>query len=237
MQYDVYLAQRLLEGSGNPTVRVYGWQPYAISLGYNQSVGDILVERCRIDGIDVVRRPTGGRAILHAHELTYSVVMEAGGRSIAQVYEDIGRAVVAALRYLGVEAEMSNNVLNFPALYGVRPSSVSCFTSISRSEIQCCGKKIVGSAQRRYGNVVLQHGSVLLGPHHRHLSEYIRWSDPREKERMDAVMTEKTIEVETVLGRRVTFEEAAEAMRYGFASVWNITLSDELDAKRIFALP
>lgn len=238
MQYDVYLAQRLLEGNGNPTIRVYGWRPYAISLGYNQTVGDIHVEQCRMDGIDVVRRPTGGRAILHAHELTYSVVMFAEGRTIAQVYEDIGRAIIAALHYLGVDAEMSKGVLNFPELYGVRRDSVSCFTSISRSEIQYRGRKIVGSAQRRYGlhpggsaealrDVVLQHGSILLGPQHRKLSDYILWSNPREKQRMDTIMLEKTIEVETVLGRSIVLEEAAEAMLKGFEEAWGITLLEQ----------
>ena len=76
MEYDEALARTLMDGSGNPTIRVYGWQPYAISLGWNQSLDEIDVERTKSEGVDVVRRPTGGRAILHANELTYSVVMQ-----------------------------------------------------------------------------------------------------------------------------------------------------------------
>lgn len=227
MQFDEFLAHELARDTGQPTVRVYGWQPHAVSLGYNQDENDIDIERCRIDGIDIVRRPTGGRAILHAHELTYSVVMYAEGRNIAQVYEQIGGAIVAALHHLGVKAEMSRNVLNFPELYSARRDSISCFTSISRSEIQHRGKKIVGSAQRRFGDVVLQHGSVLLGPQHRNLSTYIRCSNPHDRETMDSMMKEKTTEVESVLGRNVSFEEAADAMRKGFEEAWNITLVDQ----------
>lgn len=85
MEFDEYLAGRLLEGKGSPTLRVFGWSPYAVSLGYHQSEDEIDLQRCAEEGIDVVRRPTGGRAILHAHEVTYSVVMPGAGRKIMDV--------------------------------------------------------------------------------------------------------------------------------------------------------
>jgi lipoate-protein ligase A len=222
MEFDEHLARRLVKGSGSPTVRVYGWKPYALSLGYHQSDQDIDIVRCQADGIDVVRRPTGGRAIFHAQELTYSVVIHSKGKSVAQVYALIGEALLRALEHLGVEAEMSNASLNFSELYSdpLRRTSVSCFANTSRSEIQYKGKKLIGSAQRRYGDVVLQHGSLLLGPEHRRLAEYI--SDSRARAILETVLEEKTIEVESILQRPVSFDEAAEAVRRGFESAWGI---------------
>lgn len=231
MEYDEYLARRLLEGRGEPTVRVYGWEPYAISLGYHQREDEIDHERCAVDGIDIVRRPTGGRAILHAHELTYSVLMYPEGRSVAQSYEYIGEALVLALRYLDVNAEMSKINLNFSEMYS-DGSSISCFASTSRSEIQYRGKKIIGSAQRRYsspdakrGTVLLQHGSLLLGPQHRRFVEYI--VNPRTQAVLQTVLEHKTTEVESILQRPVSFDEAVEAVQKGFEDAWGIGFVEE----------
>lgn len=227
MAYDEYLAHRLLEGKGMPTVRVFGWEPFAISLGYHQREEEIDRRRCEADGIDVVRRPTGGRAILHAHELTYSVTMFAEGRSVMDVYEHISNALVAALRRLGVDAEMSQRSTNVSEVL-TRDTACSCFANISRYEVQYKGKKMIGSAQRRYtssyGCVVLQHGSLLLGPQHRLLSEYIANTGAREV--VKHLLEQKTSAVETVLGREVSFEEAAEAVRWGFEDAWGVRFID-----------
>lgn len=222
MEFDEYLAGRLLEGKGSPTLRVFGWSPYAVSLGYHQSEDEIDLQRCAEEGIDVVRRPTGGRAILHAHEVTYSVVMPGAGRKIMDVYRHISRALVVGIRHLGVDAQLSDG--SFSAHDSpMADASAVCFASTSRFEIQCDGKKLVGSAQRRYGSalsdvgeVVLQHGSVLLGPQHRRLVNLIASAQPRTREIVRLVLDRKTTEVETILQRRVSFEEAAEAIRRGF---------------------
>lgn len=233
MEFDAYLAQRLLKGQGVPTVRFFGWKPWAISLGFHQREDDIDLEKCGNDGIDVVKRPTGGRSILHAEELTYSVVMYSEGRTVMETYEYISRALVAGLHYLGVNAELAVGPLKFSETYR-SDIAIPCFASASKFEVQCGGKKIAGSAQRRYGSsydrshdVVLQHGSVLLGPHHRALAEYI--SPPRSEMReiIRYTLEQKTTEVETVLGRHVPFDEVADAMRQGFEDAWGIRFAEE----------
>lgn len=226
MACDEFLARLLIEGRGRPTLRVYGWQPNAISLGFHQNAGDIDHDLCRADGIDLVRRPTGGRAIFHAHEVTYSVVMHLEGRGAMEVYAHISRALVLSLRHLGCDADVAPATVDFPVLYKSR-AGVACFAAASRCEIRVEGKKIVGSAQRRYetsgprgGGVVLQHGSILLGPQHRRLVRYV--SDRRPHESVRAALEQRTMEAETILRRTVSFEEAAEAVRSGFQDAWGV---------------
>jgi lipoate-protein ligase A len=112
MALDERLARRLAEVAPEPqscdslpVLRLFQWSPWAISLGYNQEPKEIDMGACTRDGIDVVRRPTGGRAILHAEELTYSVVMIAGRKSILQLYKDISSALVR-----GVAAEFCGSI-------------------------------------------------------------------------------------------------------------------------------
>lgn len=233
MEYDEYLAARMLEGKSMPTLRVYGWKPFAISIGFHQQDTDIDRGKCSRDGIDVVRRPTGGRAILHGHELTYSVVMFSEGRSIAESHEWISRGLVNALAILGVVAEIAPTG---DALSELRAGggSVSCFASTTRAEIQYRGRKLVGSAQRRYtsagsdnGSVLLQHGSVLLGADHRRLHEYLSTSTRRLQDVVREILDRKTVEVETILGRPVAFEEAATAIRKGFENGLGIAFGGE----------
>src|SRR5713101_6697684 len=186
MDYDEFLAMQLVEGRGRPAIRVYGWSPYAVSLGYHQDENEIDVRLCKDQNIDVVRRPTGGRAILHAHEVTYSVVTFAAGRGVVRVYEDISRALVAVLRHLGVNAELSKILLKSSILDG---TGVSCFARTSKYEVQFEGKKIIGSAQRRYASrlpegddVVLEDGSMRLVSGHKDLTNFISRSGHRSRE-------------------------------------------------------
>jgi lipoate-protein ligase A len=233
MEYDEFLAQRMVEGEGNPTVRVYGWDPFAISLGYHQSETEIDVDRCRKDGVDVVRRPTGGRAIFHARELTYGVVMPTDGKSVSETYEYISRALLAALSILGIKADVADGNVSLLEFYK-SDLAVLCFASASRSEIQYEGKKIIGSAQRRYVSpgdrrrtVLLQHGSLLLGRDHRRLAEYVRLTNAASLDNLNRVLDAKTTEVETILGRTVSFDEAADAVRKGFETAWGIRFADK----------
>jgi lipoyl(octanoyl) transferase len=226
MRFDETLAHNLLSGDYGPILRIYGWKPCAVSLGYNQRRHDLDEEKCRRHGIDIVRRPTGGRAILHANELTYSVVMPATGRNINDVYGDISRALVCGLRLLGAEVEYATAQPNFRQMYR-QQTSIPCFASSSKYEIQYQGRKLVGSAQRRYaaGNgreVVLQHGSLLLGPEHRQLHELLRLEEESIAATILHDLESKTTELSAVLGRAVGFEEAASAVRKGFELSWQI---------------
>jgi lipoate-protein ligase A len=227
MEYDEALARALVEGTGNPTIRVYGWQPFAISLGWNQSIEEIDVNKTSAAGIDVVRRPTGGRAILHANELTYSVVMRVHNKNILTVYEDISRALVAGLQELGAPVAIEKSQPHFPSLYR-SASAVACFSSTGRYEIKCNGRKLVGSAQRRYAagggeEVVLQHGSILLGSEHKQIVDFLNLPSEEQRIALLQELDEKTTELSTVLNRVINYDKTADAILQGFRKAWFIS--------------
>ena len=173
MAIDYAVARLAASGQAPPTVRFYSWKPYCLSLGYHQSLERVNFARCRELGIDVARRPTGGRAVYHAEEWTYSVIFSAESgvyrSSILETYLQISRWLVAGLRRIGVPAELapvkrSRNVSH--TLQGQ-----ACFSVPSSYEIVVAGRKLVGSAQRRWPGAVLQHGSILVGPEHLRIAE------------------------------------------------------------------
>jgi lipoyl(octanoyl) transferase len=179
------------------------------------------------EGIDVVRRPTGGRAILHSQELTYSVVMRVKGKNVLAVYDEISRALVAGLKGLGARLSIEKSQPHFPSLYR-SASAAACFSSTGRYEIKCGGKKLVGSAQRRYAadngeEVVLQHGSILIGPGHKRIADFLNFQSEEQRMEMRRQLEEKTTELSSVLNRTVTPEETAEAVLSGFRKAWSIT--------------
>ena len=227
MMFDEMLALRLAEGTGIPTLRLYQWNPWAISLGHNQADSEIDHERCRLLGIDIVRRPTGGRAILHAEELTYSVVMYADRKGIQQIYNEISRALVKGLELFGIDVSLQKSQPNFPELYR-SASSIPCFSSSARYEIEWHGKKLVGSAQRRYSSdtsdVVLQHGSILCGPAHRRLPEYLRLSDTKSRNRIVEDLERKTADLCEASGRPVNVNKLVECIKKGFEESFGIAL-------------
>ncbi|HLP15196.1 MAG TPA: lipoate--protein ligase family protein [Bacteroidota bacterium] len=230
MEFDERMARSVQSGAEPPTVRVYGWKPHAISLGHHQAITDIDEKACRDRGIDIVRRATGGRAILHAHELTYSIAMHAAGRTISDVYASISEALACGLRTLGARVEFAAVQPEFSVLYK-QPSAIPCFASSARHEIQFEGKKLVGSAQRRYASqdfpeTVMQHGSILLGEEHQQLIDLLALRDESLRERMRKGMIEKTTTLESILGRRVGFDEAACALKTGFEQCWGIHFID-----------
>jgi lipoyl(octanoyl) transferase len=227
MDYDTALAQALVNGTGNPTIRVYAWQPSAISLGWNQSLDEIDLAKTSSSGIDVVRRPTGGRAILHSEELTYSVVMRVKGKNVLSVYDEISRALVTGLLELGVPVAIEKSQPHFPSLYRTS-SAAACFSSTGRYEIKCHGKKLVGSAQRRYAaeggeEVVLQHGSILLGPDHKRMVDFLNFSSEEQRTSLRRELDEKTTELSTLLNREIGLLEVAEVVLHGFKKAWSIT--------------
>lgn len=232
MEYDERLARLLVEGGGAGTVRVYGWKPAAISLGWNQSLEEIDVTKCSRAGIDVVRRPTGGRAILHADELTYSVTMVSTRSSVLSVYNEISNALVCGLRHLGMDVSLEKSQPHFPSLYRA-PSSTACFTSSARYEIGFGGKKLVGSAQRRYARsngeeVILQHGSILLGPDHKRMVEFLRIDD-KNRAAIAQELDHKTTNLRSILQREITFEEIVPLMRLGFEEAWGIQFAQSVE--------
>jgi lipoate-protein ligase A len=165
MAIDEAILEHHAAGGGASTVRFYSWSPAALSLGYGQPIdANIDLGQCRALGIDVVRRPTGGRAVLHDREVTYSVVIRADDPRVASgvlaSYLTISLALIRGLSYLGISAEL------LPLRRGpIQPSketSPVCFATPSSFEVAVRGRKIIGSAQRRAHGVVMQHGSIPL---------------------------------------------------------------------------
>ena len=153
MALDEMLVDQVEAGHG-PILRFYEWSPPAVSFGYAQDPEkEVDLDICRELGVDLVRRPTGGRAVLHWEELTYSVIcpiddVRVGGR-IEDTYKRIGECLVSGLRGYGVEVELERAQVRQPRPRG-ESAALPCFSSIARWEIKCQGRKLVGSAQRRF---------------------------------------------------------------------------------------
>lgn len=165
MAVDEVLAEAVAAGVSPPVLRLYRWTPPCLSLGASQPFGVADAEFCAARGVEVVRRPTGGRAVLHHLELTYLVAAPLGlpplGRELQGAYATICRAVVAGLRRLGVEAVVAPPAPAAPLLHPTQ--AVPCFIGPAPGEIVAGGRKLVGSAMRRVGEAILQHGSILEG--------------------------------------------------------------------------
>ncbi len=163
MDRDLEIMGEVAGGSCPPTLRLYRWDPPALSLGYFQDENEVAdVAACRQAGIDLVRRPTGGRAVLHYEELTYSIIVPEmhpfiDRGSVLDAYRSISRGLVTAFNLAGITASLSPGNGREA---GLAPGS--CFDTPSAYEIQVDGKKVVGSAQLRRDGILLQHGAILF---------------------------------------------------------------------------
>jgi lipoate-protein ligase A len=164
MARDVAILEAVSEGHAPPTLRLYGWNPPCLTLGRHQGVEAADLAFCRREGIDVVRRPTGGRALLHHLELTYAVIAPLGRdplpRSLQDAYRLICGALVRAMRAIGVDATLTDGEVN--VLLPSPRSAVPCFKAPAGGEVVVGGRKLIGSAMRSHAGSILQHGSILL---------------------------------------------------------------------------
>ncbi len=222
MEFDLELAHKC-----NPEeayLRIYRWNPFSISLGANQSFDDINLAKTNQDGIDVVKRPTGGRAILHAEELTYSVVLPLNYQfSPREIYVKVSNALMRGLEIynpLLAKSELENSQPDFPKLLE-EPSGVLCFASTAKNEVKFNGKKLIGSAQRKLNNVVLQHGSILCGTFHRKLVDYLNCDDETRRT-LSFDLTEKTTELQTILNEEIDYNKLKTCLIFGFELEWKI---------------
>ncbi len=216
MEYDLELVKKYRE-TKTEYIRVYQWKPYAISLGYNQKDIDVSKEKCDAAGIDIVRRPTGGRAVFHAEELTYSFVMDGEGKSVAEIYRFISEKLVNA--FIQYDKELENYLsfekskLKFPEHYKEK-SSFACFSASALNEIKANGKKLVGSAQRKFSDVVLQHGSILLNTKHKEIIDYLR--NERLRQKVKKILDEQTISFKELTGKETNLQRLKECIKKEF---------------------
>lgn len=195
------------------TLRFYGWARPTLSLGYFQSISEIDLIECERRGFDWVRRLTGGRAVLHDHELTYSVIapIETLGASIAQSHEKISRALALGLEKLGVHAEFTRSRAS------VKETSAACFAVPARVELTVQGKKVIGSAQVRTKKSLLQHGSIPITIDFDALAAVL-------KIKHSELLRKKAAGLAEFLGYAPTLDALKDAVRRGFAEFFKIAL-------------
>jgi lipoate-protein ligase A len=164
MARDVAILEAVSEGTSPSTLRLYGWNPPCLTLGRHQHTDAADLDFCRAEGIDVVRRPTGGRALLHHLELTYAVIAPLGvvplPRALQEAYSRICGALVRAMRILGIDAVLTGGEVNLQ-LPGPR-TAIPCFEAPAGGEVVVAGRKLIGSAMRAHSGTILQHGAILL---------------------------------------------------------------------------
>ncbi len=163
MAIDEAVFYETLQRKAPPTLRFYGWRPAAVSIGYFQKIqSEINERRCRAEGVDIIRRLTGGKAVFHSHEITYSLVASRRERlfpdDIQKTYQIISLCLARALASLGIEAVLSSR----PASGRNCALEPCCFSVPSGNELVVQGRKICGSAQMRTRDGFLQHGSLLM---------------------------------------------------------------------------
>jgi len=203
-----------------PTLRFFGWKPPAVSLGYFQKTSrEIDVETCRREGIDIVRRPTGGKAVLHEHELTYSLVAAVDHPlftgDILETYRVISSCIVEALKRLGLAPEMVSEGRSAAGT----PLEAYCFAAPSKYELLVGGRKICGSAQVRSGGAFLQHGSLLIDVDPSRAAAVMRVPA--------AGISGSTTTLREQLGRVIGADELARVLRGAFEDTLGITFAED----------
>ena len=224
-----------------PRLRFYSWNPWTLSLGYNQKEERIDVQALQQEGYAIVRRPTGGRAVFHAEEITYGVAMPTDGRGVHETYAHISDALKRGFESIGgTGVEFSRNRPDFREHYQ-NLDSEGCFSTSALNELNWNGRKLVGSAQRRYGEVLLQHGSILLGDAHLNIVDFMRIA-PESRQAMRERLASRTTTLGEILSSPLpSFQEIADGLLKGFVQVFdfdpvrvnNISHPAELSTKTI----
>jgi lipoate-protein ligase A len=220
MSLDEGILRNVSLGASPATLRFYTWSPAAVSIGYFQGIREeVDLDRCFLDKVDVVRRMTGGGAVFHDNELTYSFLAKekAVSKDILQSYRQICSGIVAGLDILGISAEFA-----------------------PLNDIVCGGKKISGNAQTRRMGCVLQHGTVLLKVDVDRMFSYLKVPQEKLKGKLISDVKQRVTSVKDAKKVEVTYEAAAKVLERGFAKAMKLELScaipsmDELSlAKRL----
>jgi lipoyl(octanoyl) transferase len=226
MAVDEAILLAVAAGRVPPTLRFFAWEPPCLSLGYSQPQADIDFNRLQALGWGLVRRPTGGRAILHTDELTYSVIAPmaeprvAGG--VVESYRQLSQGLLRGLELMDLCARADKTY----ALPGRDAKGAVCFETPSNYEITVDDKKLLGSAQTRKLGVVLQHGTLPLCGDIARICEVLRFETEAQRQLARARVAERATTLEAAGGRSVTWREAALALAQGFSEKLNLTLDE-----------
>ena len=196
----------VIAGTSEPTLRFYGWKPTCLTIGYCQSMqAEADLTKCQELGVDCVRRATGGGAVLHEFELTYSLIAPVGEYGIPEPildsYKHICQSIIDGLKLLNVDAQF-----------------------VPLNDLVAKGKKISGNAQTRRQGVVLQHGTILLDVDFDKMFSLLLIPDEKLKDKLITVAKDRVVGLSAILEREVTFGEVADALKKGFGDVLQTNL-------------
>ncbi len=221
MALDQALLECAADPSFPPTLRFQRWAPPAVSLGRFQKAEDVDLEACAASGVEAVRRPTGGKSILHLDDFTYSLVLPAHMSlpcGVVETYALICRGIVAALRMLGLEA-----VIQVGGGDPYARAGAACFAASTQADVRCGNRKVCGSAQLRKGGAVLQHGSILLKDRSSLHFDLLRFRSEEERSSSLRRYRERCASLQD-LGLEASWEEVAGCFRRGFEESFGIRL-------------
>jgi len=210
------------EHNKHPVFRFYGWNPNCLSIGYHQSFSIIDTNALEKDGYEKIRRPTGGRAIFHSEELTYSVIFPKNILDQKKLYNYMHEIFTAALNNLGIEVILAENKPKLPKLVN-HATDYPCFTRSAETEVEYNGKKLIGSAQKNYPDLILQHGSILIGKSHEKLSKYLNASE-NERKLIEQEIKSKTICLNSINEKKISIEVIEKEIFKQLESNDNISL-------------
>ncbi|MGA1791900.1 MAG: biotin/lipoate A/B protein ligase family protein [bacterium] len=210
-----------------PTLHFYTWKNPSITLGYLQDLsGSVRQERCLDRGIRVVRRITGGRAVVHHRDLSFSLTFPAKGKVIPSgirgSYQKIAEGFVEGLKFLGIHASLADGrSLQRRDLKEGRHLA-ACFLTRTRSEILVSGRKLLGSAQRRIDDWVLQQGTIMINPKRGHWMSLLRYPDGSDPLRIKKMFESGVTSIQEILGRDVDIRSIKEALVTGISKCLGI---------------
>lgn len=220
------------QGQVPPTVRFYGWDPPTLSIGYFQKVDkEINMEGVERHGLGFVRRMTGGRAVLHDQELTYSVVVSEDypgmPSSVTEAYRVISLGLLYGFRNIGLDAYFSTPETEEQKAVLTNPRSAVCFDASSWYELVVEGRKVAGSAQTRQKGVILQHGAILMDVDEEMLFDVIQFPSERVRQRLRENFSKKAVAINQLLSTPVSIDEVKQAFYAGFEHGFNIQLAED----------
>ncbi|EMR06664.1 Octanoyltransferase LipM [Bhargavaea cecembensis DSE10] len=231
--YNMALDDALLElhskGRIPPVVRFYEWNPATLSIGYFQKATEAVdLEKVKEMGLGFVRRPTGGRAVLHDRELTYSIIVSESHpdmpETVTEAYRVISAGLLEGFRNLGLQAEFAIPATREERNALKEPKSAVCFDAPSWYELVVEGRKAAGSAQTRQKGVILQHGAIPVSLDLDKLVSVFNFKTEDHRSRMKEKLAKKAVSIEELSGRSVEMPEVTEAFRSGFEKALDIEL-------------
>lgn len=227
MAIDEALLVQLVKGESLPTLRFYRWEKPTVSLGYFQKLREFNLERIGAMNLDIVRRPTGGRAVLHWDEVTFCLTIPTKNQGLWDIFRGIHEAIGRGLNILGIPAKVLPVLKNSEEKSnGGSLRTSACFASPSRYELTLNGKKIAGSAQKKYGDFMLIHGSIPIKPNFRMLFNVVNFPDEESRTRAYESGITKMTSLFDEMGRDYDFEVISDAIVSGFEEKWESEIKE-----------